>query len=121
MTIKEIADRLVELCRQGKYDTAQKELYSSEAVSLEPEHSPGLQTVKGLDAIIEKGHQFQGMIETVHSSTVSDPIIAGNTFAVAAVLDLTLKGMGRVPMEELAVYEVKDGKITKEQFFYQSQ
>jgi len=120
MTVKEIANRLAELCRQGKYDTAQKELYSADAISLEPEHSPGLQTVKGLDAIIEKGHQFQSMIEAVHSSTVSDPIIAGNTFAVAAVLDITLKGVGRVPMEELAVYEVKDGKIVKEQFFYQT-
>jgi hypothetical protein len=118
MSVKEIADRLTELCRQGKYDTAQKELYSKDAESFEPAGSPGLQTVKGLDAIIEKGHQFQSMIEAVHSSTVSEPIIAGNTFAVAAVLDLTLKGMGRVPMEELAVYEVKDGKVVKEQFFY---
>jgi hypothetical protein len=120
MTIKEIANRLTELCRQGKYDTAQKELYSKDAVSIEPAHSPGLQTVKGLDAIIEKGHQFQSMVEAVHSSTVSDPIIAGNTFAVAAVLDITMKGAGRVPMEELAVYEVKDGKIIQEQFFYQT-
>jgi hypothetical protein len=120
MTVKEIANRLADLCRQGKYDTAQKELYSKDAVSIEPEGSPGLQTVKGLDAIIEKGHQFQGMIEAVHSSTVSDPIVAGDTFAVAAVLDLTLKGMGRVPMEELAVYEVKDGKVIREQFFYKT-
>jgi hypothetical protein len=31
-----------------------------------------------------------------------------------------MKGVGRVPMEELAVYEVKDGKIIQEQFFYQT-
>jgi hypothetical protein len=90
MTTKEIAIRLAELCRQGKYDTAQKELYSKDAVSIEPEHSPGLQTVQGLDAIIEKGHQFQQMIEVVHSSTVSDPIVAGKVYAVAAVLDITM-------------------------------
>lgn len=120
MSVQEIAARLTELCRQGKYDIAQKELYSKDAESFEPVGSPGLQTVKGLDAIIEKGNQFQRMIEEVHSSTVSEPIIAGNTFAVAAVLDLTLKGMGRVPMEELAVYEVKDGKVVKEQFFYRT-
>src|SRR5450432_153024 len=120
MTTQEIANRLTDLCRQGKYDTAQKELYSKDAVSIEPEGSPGLQTVNGLDAIIEKGHQFQSMIEAVHSSTVSDPVIAGDRFAVAAVLDLTLKGMGRMPMEELAVYEVKDGKVVKEQFFYRT-
>jgi hypothetical protein len=33
-------------------------------------------------------------------------------------MDVTLKGAGRVNMDEIAVYEVKDGKITKEQFFY---
>ena len=120
MTVKEIADRLTELCRQGKYDTAQKELYSKDAESYEPAGSPGLQTAKGLDAIIEKGHQFQSMVEAVHSSTVSDPVIAGDTFAVAAILDLTMKGAGRVNMEELAVYEVKDGKVVREQFFYRT-
>jgi hypothetical protein len=29
-----------------------------------------------------------------------------------------MKGMGRVKMDEIAVYEVKDGKIVKEQFFF---
>ena len=120
MEVKEIANRLTELCRQGKYDTAQKELYSKDAISIEPEGSPGLQTVQGLDAIIQKGHNFQAMIEAVHSSSVSDPIIAGNTFAVAAIFDATFKGMGRMPMEEVCVYEVKDGKVVKEQFFYKT-
>ena len=119
MTVQEIADRLTALCRQGKYEEAQKELYSSEAESIEPPGSPGLQTVVGLDAIIKKGQQFQSMVEAVHGGSVTDPIIAGNQFAVAAILDMTLKGMGRQKMEELAVYTVKDGKIVKEQFFYQ--
>jgi hypothetical protein len=29
-----------------------------------------------------------------------------------------MKGMGRLNMDEIAVYEVKDGQIVKEQFFY---
>ena len=33
-------------------------------------------------------------------------------------MDVTMKGMGRQKMDELAVYEVKDGKIVKEQFFF---
>jgi limonene-1,2-epoxide hydrolase len=33
-------------------------------------------------------------------------------------MDVTMKGPGRVQMDEIAVYEVKDGKIVKEQFFY---
>jgi hypothetical protein len=120
MTTQEIALRLAALCREGKYETAQKELYSPEAESIEPADSPGLQNVKGLEAIVQKGQQFQSMVEAVHSSTVSEPVIAGNTFAVAMLLDITMKGVGRVPMEELAVYEVKDGKIIKEHFFYKT-
>lgn len=58
------------------------------------------------------------MVEAIHSGSVTDPIIAGNTFAVAAILDLTMKGMGRLTMEEVAVYTVKDGKVVQEQFFY---
>ena len=118
MTIQEIANRLTALCRQGKYEEAQKELYSAEAVSIEPPGTPGLQTVAGLDAIIKKGQQFQAMVEAVHGGSVSDPIIAGNNFAVAAVLDITFKGMGRQKMEEICVYTVQDGKVVKEQFIY---
>jgi hypothetical protein len=33
-------------------------------------------------------------------------------------LDATMKGVGRTKMDEIALYEVKDGKIVKEQFFY---
>jgi len=33
-------------------------------------------------------------------------------------MDCTYKGMGRQKMDEIALYEVKDGKIVKEQFFY---
>jgi limonene-1,2-epoxide hydrolase len=33
-------------------------------------------------------------------------------------MDVTMKGAGRINMEEIAVYEVKDGKIVKEQFFF---
>ena len=44
--------------------------------------------------------------------------MAGNYFTVSMVLDATFKGRGRVNMEELCVYEVDDGKIITEQFFY---
>ncbi len=118
MTIQEIANRLVEHCRAGNYTAAQEELYSEDAESIEPAHMPGLQTVKGRDAIVEKGKKFQSMVEEIHGGSVSDPVIAGNHFAVAAVIDATMKGAARSAMTEIAVYEVKDGKIVKEQFIY---
>jgi hypothetical protein len=120
MSIDKIAQRLVALCREGKYEQAQKELYDDEALSLEPEGLPpgALGDAEGLDAIIEKGHQFQSMIETFHGGHVSDPVIAGNWFSIAMTLDVTMKGRGRVEMTEICVYRVTDGKIDVEQFFY---
>ena len=118
MTIQEVANKLVSYCREGKFDAAQKELYSTDATSTEPPHSPGFQSVTGLNKIIEKGHQFQAMIEEVHSSFVSDPEIAGDYFSMALLFDVTLKGMGRVNMDEICVYCVKNGKVVSEQFFY---
>ncbi len=120
MTIEQIANRLTELCRQGQYETAQKELFAQDAVSMEPETSPapGPKKTEGLANIIAKGKQFQSMLETIHSGSVSDPVVAGNHFSVAAILDATFKGMGRQKMEEICLYKVKDGKIISEQFFY---
>jgi hypothetical protein len=120
MTVTEIANRLVELCRQGDYSGAQEELYSDDASSHEPENSPtpGSKTTNGKQGIIEKGKQFQAMIEELHGGSVSDAVIAGNHFAVALSLDATYKGMGRQMMNEICIYEVKDGKIVKEQFIY---
>jgi hypothetical protein len=117
-TTQEIADRLVQLCREGKYEEAQNELFSDDAESIEPPGVPGLQSVKGIEAIRKKGQDFQNMVETIHSGSISDPTVAGRHISVAMVLDATFKGMGRQNMEEIAVYETKDGKIVKEQFFF---
>ena len=121
MTTKEIANRLVALCRENKYEQAQKELYAQDAVSIEPENSPGMSTVKGLDKIVEKGNQFQAMIEEFHGQELSDPVIAGNYFSISLIMDVTFKEMGRMPMEEIATYKVENGKIVSEQFFYDSE
>jgi hypothetical protein len=117
-TTQEIADRLVQLCKEGKYEEAQDELYSDDAESIEPPSAPGLQSVKGLDAIKKKGQDFQNMVEAVHGGSISDPIVAGKFISFALVLDATFKGMERQKMEEIAVYETRDGKIVKEQFFF---
>ena len=117
MTTKEIAERLVALCREGKVETAQKELYATDAINIEPYGTPIFpKETKGLQAIIEKGHKFGAMIEEVHSISISDPLVAGNAFACAMQLDLTLKGHGRMSVDELCIYEVKDGKILSERF-----
>jgi len=51
MTTGQIASRLAELCRQGQFEAAQKELYAENAVSIEPEAMPDFpKETKGLRA-----------------------------------------------------------------------
>jgi hypothetical protein len=117
MTTTEIAKRLVALCREQKWETAQKELYATDALSLEPYATPGFEKeTKGLPKIIEKGKKFAESVEAMHSLAVSDPLVANNSFACTMTMDVTMKGQGRMKMAELCVYEVKDGKIVLEQF-----
>jgi hypothetical protein len=117
MTTKEVAEHLVALCREGKVETAQKQLYADDAINIEPYGTETFpQETKGLDAIIAKGRKFGGMIEEVHAMSLSDPLIAGSWFACAMHLDVTVKGKGRMQMDELCIYEVKDGKIISERF-----
>lgn len=118
MSTNEIASRLVELCRQGKWEAAQKELFAQDAISIEPFDGPLFdKETKGLSAIIEKGQKFDQMVEDVHTIELTEPIVTGNAIAFKLVMDVTMKGRPRERWEELCVYTVKDGKISSEQFF----
>ena len=118
MKTEKIAKRLVALCRKAQWETAQRELYADNAVSIEPYATPNFSKVtKGLPAIVKKGHKFGTLVEKMHSLKVSAPLVADNAFACTMTMDMKMKGMDRMKMSELCVYTVKDGKIVAEQFF----
>lgn len=118
MTTQDVANRLNELFKENKWNEALNELFSQDALSVEPPTSKGLQTVEGLDNIKKKGEEFNNMVEEMHGGYVGEPIVAGNFIALTMGMDVTMKGAGRMKMDEIALYEVKDGKIIREQFFY---
>jgi hypothetical protein len=117
MTTQKIAHRLVELCRQGQHDQAYQELFAENAVAVEPARYNVPDTV-GLPALLEKSKKWAEDLVEVHDASVSNPIVAGDYFTVSMELDLTTKSNGRSQMEEICLYEVQNGKIVKEQFFY---
>jgi hypothetical protein len=118
MSTEEIANRLVACCRKGDWETAHRELYGQNARSIEPYATPDFQKeTVGLAAIREKGKKFDAMVEKVHSLDVSEPLVAGNSFACTLTMDITMKGRERMQSPELCVYQVKDGKIVSEEFF----
>jgi ketosteroid isomerase-like protein len=118
MTTVEIANRLVELCKSGDFEAAQKELFADDAVSIEPHASPEFEKeTKGLDAILEKGRKWGEMVQEMHDMKISDPLTTENSFALTMFMSVTTKDGNRMDMSELCIYHVKDGKIISEQFF----
>jgi len=117
MTTKEIANRLVKLCREGEFEKAQSELFAQDAISIEPQSTPDFaKETKGLKAIKEKGEKWMNMVQETHEMEVSEPIVSDNSFACTMHMHVTMKQRGEMDMTELCVYEVKDGKIVKEEF-----
>lgn len=117
MTTQEVADRLVSLCRNGQIQQAGKELYSENIVSIEPSFAK-VPRAEGLAAVSKKGQEFASSIEAQHGGSVTDPTVIGNFFSIGWTMDVTMKGQGRMTMQEICVYKVEDGKIVMEQFFY---
>jgi hypothetical protein len=118
MEAKEIAEKLVKWCKEGDFEKPYQHLYSPEIVSIENDGSSENGLVKGMEGIQKKGEWWKENFE-VHNTTVSEPIVAKNWFSLKFEMDTTHKPSGhRSTMSEIAVFEVKEGKIVKEQFFY---
>lgn len=117
MNTQEVANQLVALCREGKNDQAIETLYADNIVSHE---QPGVpqEVTEGKEAVAEKSKQWAESVEEIHGIHISDPIVSGEFFAISMEVDVTFKERGRTDIKEIAVYQVKDGKIVKEQFFY---
>jgi len=118
MSLRTVAQKFVELCRQGKNFDVMRTLYSPTIVSVEGD---GKETA-GQDPVIKKSEDWVAD-KTFNGETVAGPFFnAANPdqFVVYFTLDITPKATGkRITLEEVGVYTVnKEDKITREQFFY---
>lgn len=119
MSTKEVAEKWAEYCQTGQWDKAQSELYHPDCISIEMEGAQGFPyKVEGMDAIHQKGLQWNQMVEDFHGMEIEGPIVAGNHFSACMKMDVTLKGQVRKVDEEIALFKVENGKIVSEQFFY---
>ncbi len=119
MNANEIGKKYVALCKEGRNHECLDQLFASDAVSVEAAASPGgNREANGLDAIKAKGKWW---IEnhTVHKAEMQGPYPHDERFAVRFVYDITQKQTGkRITMEEVGLFTVANGKITREEFFY---
>lgn len=118
MTTQQVADRMHELFQAGDFKTVQSELFSDDATSTENNMQGERETVKGREALKKKGEDFNNELLEMHSGYSNPPKVYGNYIFLEMGLDATMKSMGRMNMVEMCKYEVKDGKIISEEFFY---
>jgi SnoaL-like domain len=119
MTASEVAKKFVDLCKEGKNGECLETLFATDAVSVEAAAPPGGdRTAKGLDAIRGKS-KWWAENHTVHKAEVFGPYPHDDRFAVRFLYDVTHKPSGkRFTMDEVGLFTVVNGKITREEFFY---
>jgi len=118
MNVNEIANRYVSLCKDGQFPQC-LELFAKDAVSVEAWVPPGQERVaSGLDAIRKKSEWWYENNE-VHRAEVSGPYPNGDRFAVRFVFEVTNKSTNKqMTMDEIGLFTVENGTITREEFFY---
>lgn len=115
----ELGKKYVALCKEGKFDACLQELYSKDAVSVEAWAPPGVDRIaSGLAAIQAKGEAWARDHE-IHRMELSDAFPLENRFAVRFLFEVTNKPSNRrISMEEIGLFTVENGKIVREEFFY---
>jgi hypothetical protein len=118
MTTQEVAARFNQLAQQEKWFEIQDELFADNVKSIEPPNSPYFGYAEGKIPVRKKGEEWVQRIKAAYRRDTTEPIVAGNHFVVRREVDIDVQGFGRIQINELMLYEVKDGEIVSEQFFY---
>ncbi|MDB5258681.1 MAG: hypothetical protein JWM14_3376 [Chitinophagaceae bacterium] len=118
LTTQEVAARFNELAQQEKWFEIQDEFFSDDVKSIDPPNSPYMGYAEGKATVRSKGETFVKKIQDFHGAHTTAPLVTGNHFAVGREMDITVEGFGRIQLKEIMLYEVKNGQIVMEQFFY---
>jgi hypothetical protein len=118
MTTQEVAARFNELAQQEKWFEIQDEFFADNVKSVDPPNSPYFGYAEGKASVRKKGEDFTSRLQAAHRLYTSEPLVSGNHFAVGREKDITVQGHGRIQINQIMLYEVKDGQIISEQFFY---
>jgi len=117
-TIQEIVARYEELAAEEKWFEIEDELFADDVTSTDPPNSPYFGYAEGKAAVRKKGEDFIKKVTGFHGAYTTKPVIGGKHFAVGRGVDITVDGFGRIQIDQIMLYEVRDGQIISEKFFY---
>ena len=118
LSTQEIANRFSVLAKQERWFEIQEEFFSDMVKSIDPPNSPYFGYAEGKASVRKKGEEFLKKIQAAHRTYTTEPVVGGNHFAVGREVDITVQGFGRIQINQVMLYEVKNGQIVQEQFFY---
>ena len=121
MSLNQIAQDYVTYVKEGQFIELLDRLYAQDAVSVEPAAMPGQSRhTEGIEALRTKSREFDHQHE-IHNQTLQGPWPHGEEkFAVHMTFEMThLESGHQSRIDEIAVLTVRQGKIVREEFFYQ--
>lgn len=117
MTTYEVGKKLVELCRANRHDEAMNTLYADDCVQVESSGPPGApREFVGLPAIQKMSEEWYKSV-TMYGFTCSEPQVHGDRFALWMEIDMEMPGVPRGKFHEIGLYTVKNGKVSRLEFF----
>ena len=113
-TIAELDKRVNEMVLSGKAMEAFEEFYAEDVVMQENNDAP----CAGKAANRKREQEFFAMVEAWHSGNLDSSAINGDVSFSEWTMEITMKGMGRIKMNQVAVRRWKNGKVANEKFYY---
>ncbi|MBP6632769.1 MAG: nuclear transport factor 2 family protein [Kofleriaceae bacterium] len=112
--VAELDKKLNDMVLTGKAMVGFEELYADDVVMQENNDAPCV----GKAANRKREEDFFAMVEAWHNGALVSSAINGDVTFGEWTMDITLKGMGRVTMNQVAVRRWKNGKVVSERFYY---
>ncbi|MEE4296685.1 MAG: SnoaL-like domain-containing protein [Wenzhouxiangella sp.] len=117
-TTAEVATNFTELLLAGDYRAAGEKYWAEDIVSIEPyTQTDGSDAVcRGIEEVRAKNQRWFST-HAIEDLSVDGPFITGNHFALFADMLIVHAGK-KTPHSQIAVFAVREGKITEERYFH---
>lgn len=117
-TTAEVAAHFTALWLAGEFRAAGEKYWAEDVVSIEPHTLPdgSDQVCRGIDAVRTRNLCWLAT-HGIEDLSIDGPFVTGDRFALFADMMIAHAGR-RTPHSEIAVFAVRDGKITEEIHFY---
>jgi ketosteroid isomerase-like protein len=112
--IAELDQKLNDAILSGKALEAFEELYDDDVV-MQENSDPEF---RGKDLNRKREQEFFATVEAWHSGQVLASAVNGDVSFSEWTMEVTLKGAGRVKMDQVTVRRWKNGKIVHERFYH---